>query len=99
MARHTAGDLAAAFGLITAKTFVLPIDEDMFFPVRDAAAEQAMIPNSELRVLRSIAGHFGLFGFEPSYLAEVDTHLSELLATEVWAGRCPHRVDHRTGIP
>ena len=33
--RHTAGDLAAALGRITAKTFVMPIDEDMFFPPRD----------------------------------------------------------------
>jgi homoserine O-acetyltransferase len=83
VARHTDGDLASALGRITAKTFVLPIDEDMFFPPRDCAHEQQMIPGSELRVLHSIAGHFGLFGFEPSYLAEVDAHLSELLATPV----------------
>lgn len=83
VARNTGGDLAAALGRITARTFVMPIDEDMFFPVRDAAAEQSLIPNSELRVLHSIAGHFGLFGFEASYLAEVDAHLSELLATEL----------------
>ncbi|MBA2738947.1 MAG: hypothetical protein H0U47_04740 [Nocardioidaceae bacterium] len=38
---------------------------------------------SELRVLLSVAGHLGLFGFEQSYLAEVDEHLSELLATPV----------------
>ena len=37
VARHTGGDLAAALGRITAKTFVMPIDEDMFFPVRDCA--------------------------------------------------------------
>ncbi|MDO9378326.1 MAG: alpha/beta fold hydrolase [Nocardioidaceae bacterium] len=83
VARHTGGDLAAALGRITAKTFVMPIDEDMFFPPRDCAAEQALVPGSELRVLHSIAGHFGLFGFEPSYLAELDAHLSELLATDV----------------
>ena len=34
VARHTGGDLAAALGRITAKTFVIPIDEDMFFPIR-----------------------------------------------------------------
>jgi homoserine O-acetyltransferase len=83
VARNTDGDLEAALGRITAKTFVLPIDEDMFFPPRDCAYEQQLIPGSELRVLHSIAGHFGLFGFEPSYLAEVDAHLSELLATPV----------------
>ncbi len=81
--RHTDGDLAAALGRITARTFVMPIDEDMFFPPRDCAAEQALIKDSELRVLPSIAGHFGLFGFEPAYLAEVDRNLGELLDSEV----------------
>lgn len=83
VARHTGGDLAQALGRITAKTFVMPIDEDMFFPPRDCAAEQALIPNSELRTLPSVCGHFGLFGFEQSYLAEVDRNLSELLETPV----------------
>jgi homoserine O-acetyltransferase len=80
VARHAGGDLAAALGRITAKTFVMPIDEDMFFPVRDCAAEQAMIPGSELRVLHTVAGHFGLFGFEQTYLDEVDANLKELFA-------------------
>jgi homoserine O-acetyltransferase len=79
--RHTGGDLAAALGSITAKTFVMPIDEDMFFPVRDCAREQELVPGSELRVLHSVAGHFGLFGWEQSYLDEVDANLGELLAT------------------
>ena len=79
--RHTGGDLAAALGRISAKTFVMPIDEDMFFPPRDCAAEQALVPGSELRVLHSVAGHFGLFGFEQTYLDELDAHLKELLAS------------------
>lgn len=83
VARNTDGDLAAALGRITARTFVMPIDSDMFFPVRDCAAEQALTPDSELRVLPSIAGHFGLFGFEQTYLDAVDTNLKELLATDV----------------
>ncbi|MEO7059819.1 MAG: hypothetical protein ABI083_08870, partial [Lapillicoccus sp.] len=83
VARHTGGDLAQALGRITATTFVMPIDEDMFFPVRDCAAEQALIPGSELRVLPSIAGHFGLFGFEQTYLDAVDEALRDLLGTVV----------------
>ncbi|USQ80303.1 alpha/beta fold hydrolase [Ornithinimicrobium faecis] len=83
VARNTDGDLVAALGRVTAKVFVMPHDEDMFFPVRDAEAEQKLTPNSELRVLHTIAGHFGLFGFEESYLAEVDDNLKELLASEV----------------
>lgn len=83
VARNTDGDLAAALGRITAKTFVMPIDRDMFFPVHDCEAEQQLTPGSELRVLPSIAGHFGLFGFNPDYAEAVDAHLTELLATEV----------------
>jgi len=29
----------------------MPIDENLFFPVRDRAAEQELIPDSELRVV------------------------------------------------
>ncbi|HET7480147.1 MAG TPA: alpha/beta fold hydrolase [Rubrobacteraceae bacterium] len=83
VARHTGGDLAAALGRITAKTFVMPIDEDMFFPPRDCKAEQALIPNSELRVVEDILGHLGLFGVAPTFMPQIDQHLGELLATEV----------------
>jgi homoserine O-acetyltransferase len=83
VSRNTGGDLAAALGRITARMFVMPIDEDMFFPVRDARAEQELTPNSELRVMHSIAGHFGLFGFQQSYLEEIDTSLVELLTSPV----------------
>ncbi len=81
VSRHTGGDLAAALGRITAKTFVMPISEDMFFPVRDCAAEQALIANSELRVVDSVSGHLGLFSLEPSYMEQIDQLLGELLDT------------------
>lgn len=83
VARNTDGDLAAALGRVKAKVFVMPIDEDMFFPPRDCEAEQKLIPNSELRVLNTIGGHFGLFGFEPHYFQQVDENLNELFASEV----------------
>lgn len=83
VARNTAGDLAAALGRVTARMFVMPIDEDMFFPPRDCVREQEQVRGSELRVLPSIAGHFGLFGFEEAYLRAFDDNLKELLATEV----------------
>lgn len=82
VSRMTGGDLAEALGRITAKTYVMPIDTDMFFPPQDCEIEQRLIPNSEFRVLKSNAGHFGLFGTEPEYLAAVDGHLNELLATK-----------------
>lgn len=78
--RHADGDLAAALGRVRARTFVMPIDHDLFFPLEDCRREQAMIPGSELRVIASIAGHLGLFGLEPTFMEQVDHHLKELLA-------------------
>lgn len=78
--RMTGGDLAAALGRITAHTFVMPISTDMFFKVEDCAREQSLIMNSQLRVLNSVGGHLGLFGFEPEFLAALDDNLRDLLA-------------------
>ena len=81
VARHTGGDLAAALGRVKAKTYVMPLSTDMFFPVQDCAAEQALLPGSELRVVDTVCGHFGLFGSEPEYHEQVDSILKELLDT------------------
>jgi len=86
VARHTGGDLAAALGRITAKTFVMPIDEDLLFPPRDCRPEQELISGSELRVVTDILGHLGLFGIAPSYMEQIDRHLGELLAVGSDAG-------------
>lgn len=81
VSRHTDGDLAAALGRITAKTYVMPISHDMFFPPTDCEVEQQLIPNSELKVINSIDGHLALFGTDPDCQAQIDTVLKELLAT------------------
>jgi homoserine O-acetyltransferase/O-succinyltransferase len=83
VARHTGGDLDGALGRITAKTFVIPIDEDMFFPIRDCKAEQEHVKGSELRVVNDVLGHLGLFAVSPSYMPQIDQHVGELLATQV----------------
>jgi homoserine O-acetyltransferase/O-succinyltransferase len=83
VARHTGGDLDAALGRITAKTFVIPIDEDMFFPIRDCKAEQEHVKGSELRVVNDVLGHLGLFAVSPTYMPQIDQHVGELLATKV----------------
>ncbi len=80
VSRHTGGDLAEALGRIKAKTFVMPISHDMFFPPSDCVAEQQLIPNSEFRPVSSIDGHLALFGTDAHAIAEVDSHLRELLA-------------------
>lgn len=81
VSRHTDGDLAAALARVKARTFVMPISEDMFFPVRDCAAEQELIPGSELRVIDDIAGHLGLFNVSEDYMPQIDKHLKELFAS------------------
>ena len=81
VSRHTGGDLAAALGRITAKTFVMPISTDQFFPVEDCAAEQQLIKGSELRVIEDVHGHASLFGLTPSYVEQVDAALTDLLNT------------------
>jgi homoserine O-acetyltransferase/O-succinyltransferase len=83
VSRHAGGDLAAALGRIKARTYVMPISHDMFFPPRDCEAEQRLIPGSEFRPLASIDGHLGLFGTDPQMLAQLDMHLLELLARPV----------------
>lgn len=82
VSRIAGGDLAAALGRIKAKVFVMPIATDHLFPVADCTAEQQLTPNSELRVIDSLAGHLGLFGVDgKAYYDQVDKHLKELLAT------------------
>lgn len=81
VSRHTDGDLAAALGRITAKTYVMPISHDMFFPPSDCEVEQQLISNSELKTINSIDGHLALFGTDPDCQAQIDTVLKELLAT------------------
>jgi homoserine O-acetyltransferase len=83
VARHTGGNLAEALGRITAKVFVMPIDEDLLFGVRDCAPEQSLIAGSELRVVNDVLGHLGLFGVAPTFMPQIDQHLGDLLATEV----------------
>ncbi|WP_277585895.1 hypothetical protein [Psychrobacillus antarcticus] len=61
-----------------------PNEYFMFFPVRDCEAEQKLIPNSELKVINSICGHFGLFGGDGAdYHNQIDAYLNELLAINV----------------
>ncbi|MDI4656446.1 alpha/beta fold hydrolase [Xanthobacter autotrophicus] len=78
--RLAGGDLPAALARIKAKTHVIAIEEDVFFPLKDIAAEQALIPNSALRTISSVWGHLALFGVDAGYNTAIDRHLAELLA-------------------
>jgi homoserine O-acetyltransferase len=83
VSRHTGGDLRAALGRIKAKTFVMPMSSDMFFPSADCQAEWRLIPDAEFRPIETIDGHLALFGADPNAIGQLDKHLAELLATKV----------------
>ena len=82
VSRLTGGNLEQALRRVKAKTFVMPIDSDMFFPPSDCEFEQKLIPNSELRPIHTVDGHLGLFGTDPEYIGQVDRHLNELLSSD-----------------
>ncbi|SEP17442.1 Alpha/beta hydrolase family, partial [Halogranum amylolyticum] len=83
VSRNTDGDLEAALGRVEAKVYVMPFEEDMFFPVRDCEYEEAMIPDSELRPIPSLWGHFTMFGVFDEDFEAIDEHIGELLNESV----------------
>lgn len=77
--RHERGDLAKALSRITAKTCIIPISHDLFFPPNECEADCAHIAGATVKVIETKEGHMGLNGFEPNYMAQVDAALGELL--------------------
>lgn len=51
------GDYPRALAAIQAQTLVMPASTDLYFTPEDCAAESALIPNAEYRVIPSIWGH------------------------------------------
>ncbi|MBS0251647.1 MAG: hypothetical protein JSR78_11365, partial [Proteobacteria bacterium] len=83
VSRMTGGNLKEALDRITAKTFVMPISHDMFFPPEDCLYEQKMIAKSEFRPIQSIDGHLALFGTDPNAVSQIDANLKDLLDAKV----------------
>lgn len=79
--RHTNGDLSKALSRITAKTCIMPISHDLFFPPDECEADCAHISGAAMKVIETKEGHMGLNGFEPNYMAQVDAALEELLSS------------------
>jgi len=71
------GDVLKALRAITARTIILPVDNDRYFPPVDSHHEARFIPNGECRVLRSNWGHMALTN--PGDIPAIDAVLSELL--------------------
>ncbi|MDQ3858618.1 MAG: alpha/beta fold hydrolase [Actinomycetota bacterium] len=80
VSRHTGGDLAGALGRIAARAIVVPFSHDAWFPVADCAAEQRLIPGSELHVVESPWGHYA-WGMTAAETARIDGLVADLLAT------------------
>lgn len=83
VSRNAGGDFEEAMSRIEAKVFVMPFEEDMFFPVRDCAYEEELISDSELRPIPSLWGHFAMFGVFEEDKEAIDQHIQDLLASEV----------------
>jgi len=79
--QHSENDLVQALQSITAKTYMIGFEKDMFVPPADLAYEQQYIAHSELKLLPSLMGHFAMLGlFEEDFQA-IDGLFSQLLAS------------------
>jgi homoserine O-acetyltransferase/O-succinyltransferase len=74
------GDRAKSLGAITARAFLMPSRTDLYFRPEDNAAEAALMPNAELRVIESVWGHYAGGGRNAADTAFIDANLKELLA-------------------
>ncbi len=71
------GNFESALGAITARTIVLPVDLDRYFPPVDSEYEARHIPNAECRVIKSEWGHMA--PMNPADIPAIDAAISELL--------------------
>lgn len=77
-------DFKAALGAITAKSCVMPVKTDLYFPPEDSEIEVAAMPNAELRVMPSIWGHRGGSpGTDPVDIAFLDAAIADLLKQDI----------------
>jgi homoserine O-acetyltransferase len=72
------GNFEAALGAITARTIVLPVDNDRYFPPADSEYEARHIPGAKCRVISSIWGHMAPMNAQD--IPAIDSALHELLA-------------------
>ena len=73
------GDTAAALASIQARTIQMPAEKDLYFPPEDEIWASNHLPNSEVRVLPGIWGHFAGGGKNPVDTAFIDKAVTELL--------------------
>lgn len=74
------GNLERALQRITAKTYMIAFAQDMFVPPADMAYEQQFIPQSEIKIVPSLMGHFAMLGLFEEDFATIDGLFAELLS-------------------
>lgn len=74
-----AGNFGAALSAITARTILLPVDLDRYFPPVDAEYEARHIPNGECRIIRSDWGHMA--PMSPDAIPSIDEAIASLLSS------------------
>jgi homoserine O-acetyltransferase len=72
------GDFEAALGAIKARTIIVPVDNDRYFPPVDSRNEARHIPGAKVSVVASAWGHMALMN--PADIPAIDAPLNELLA-------------------
>jgi homoserine O-acetyltransferase len=73
-------DFEAALGAITARSIVMPVQTDLYFPPEDSEIEVAAMRNAELRVMPSIWGHrAGSPGTASEDIAFLEQAIADLL--------------------
>ncbi|PSB13372.1 hypothetical protein C7B76_20090 [filamentous cyanobacterium CCP2] len=75
------GNFEKALAAIKAKAIVMPCEKDLYFPPEDNAYEVKFMPNAELRVIKSVWGHFAGGGANPVDTQFIDDNVKELLAS------------------
>ena len=71
------GDYLTALRAIQARTIILPVDLDRYFPPEDAQFDAEHIPNAEYRITRSDWGHMA--AMNPGNSPGIDAALRDLL--------------------
>ena len=72
------GDFEAALRAIKARTIIVPIDNDRYFPPVDSKNEAKHIPGAKVSIVASAWGHMALMN--PADIPAIDAPLNELLA-------------------
>jgi homoserine O-acetyltransferase/O-succinyltransferase len=71
-------DFEAALRAIKARTIIVPIDNDRYFPPVDSKNEAKHIPGAKVSIVASTWGHMALLN--PADIPAIDAPLNELLA-------------------